>query len=115
MFEPGSTFRCNLPPRHIWVINSKPSDHDGQFVFVNFTTLRDHCIDTTCILDGPDYPPFLTQATTVAYSRAWIGNLEALRQLLEADDFRAMPPIPAANSGKDPPGGPSFSATSARA
>jgi hypothetical protein len=90
----GSTYRCNLPPRHIWVIISDPNQHGNKFVFVNLTTLTDKCIDDACILQPPDYPPFLTQPTTVAYSRHMIGDTEGMDQLIASGHFGEMPPIP---------------------
>jgi hypothetical protein len=90
----GSTYRCNLPPRHIWVIISNPSDHEGRFLFVNFTTRTERCLDDACILEPGDYPPFLTQITTVAYSRFVFGDLAGLKTLLETGQFSEMPLIP---------------------
>ena len=86
MCDFGSTYRCNHPPRHIWVIISRPSDHHGQFLFVNLTTYNNKCVDDTCLLDPCDYQ-FLTHRTTVAYSRGHIGNVSGLGLLVEAGDF----------------------------
>ena len=93
MPELGSTYRCNLPPRHIWVIISDPNENE-RFVFVNLTTLTSKCVDDSCILQASDYPPYLTQVTTVAYSRFKFGALAGLGQLLESGQFVEMPKIP---------------------
>lgn len=94
MPDRGSTYRSNLPPRHIWVIISDPSLHDGKFVFVNLTTLTQACIDDACILEPADYPPFLTQRTTVAYSRFQFGTLEGMKYLLASRQLFEMRKIP---------------------
>jgi hypothetical protein len=93
MPELGSTYRCNLPPRHIWVIISDPAQNGSQFVFVNLTTLTNNCVDDVCILQPADYSPFLTQTTTVAYSRFKIGNVSAINMLVNAGRFYEMPAI----------------------
>ena len=94
MPELGSTYRCNLPPRHIWIIISDPNEHDQKFVFVNLTSLTESCVDDSCILRISDYPPFLTQVTTVAYSRHQIGNLPGMAHLERSGHFFEMPPVP---------------------
>lgn len=94
MPEFGSTYRCNLAPRHIWVIISDTVKTGGWFVFVNLTTLNENCIDDVCILQNEDYPPFLTQPTTVAYSRHKIGNVKNMEMLLHLGHFHDMPAIP---------------------
>jgi hypothetical protein len=91
----GSTYRCNLAPRHIWVIISDPNNNDGRFVFVNLTSLTENCVDDVCILQQEDYRPFLTQPTTVAYSRHKIGDVEGMEKLLNQGAFQSMPAIPA--------------------
>ena len=94
MPELGSTYRCNLPPRHIWIIISDPAGNGQRFVFVNLTTLTQSCVDDCCILQSADYPPFLTQATTVAYSRFKIGDVRGIDVLVAAGQFHEMPAIP---------------------
>jgi hypothetical protein len=95
MPELGSTYRCNLPPRHIWIIISDPEQNDDRFVLVNLTSLTGSCVDDACILENADYPPYITQRTTVAYSRFKIGNVTAMQALLEGRQFYEMPDIPA--------------------
>ena len=90
----GSTYRCNLAPRHIWVIISDPNENDGRFVFVNLTSLTENCVDDVCILQREDYRPFLTQPTTVAYSRHQIGDVVGMEKLLNSGAFQSMPVIP---------------------
>jgi hypothetical protein len=99
MCDFGSTYRCNHPPRHIWIIISRPSDNHGQFLFVNLTTYNNKCIDDTCLLDPCDYQ-FLTHRTTVAYSRGHIGNVLGLGLLVEAGNFSPMPRVPDATLAK---------------
>jgi len=94
MPELGSTYRCNLPPRHIWVIISDPDENHQRFVFVNLTTLTQNCVDDCCILQSADYPPYLTQVTTVAYSRFKIGDVRGIEVLVAAGQFYEMPAIP---------------------
>ena len=90
----GSTYRCNLAPRHIWVIISDPNNNEGRFVFVNLTTLTENCVDDVCILQNEDYHPFLMQPTTVAYSRYKIGDVVSMEKLLNLGAFHSMPAIP---------------------
>ena len=100
MPELGSTYRCNHEPRHIWVIISNPSEHENQFLFVNFTSLTPRCVDNVCILQPSDYPPYLTQPTTVAYSRAHIGYVDAMQFAIRGNHLVEMPPIPASTLTK---------------
>jgi hypothetical protein len=94
MPEVGTTYRCNLPPRHIWVVISDPNQNEQAFVFVNLTSLNDNCVDDACILQPEDYPPYLTQPTTVAYSRHQIGTVSGMNMLKATGRFFEMPPIP---------------------
>jgi hypothetical protein len=90
----GTTLRCNLPPRHIYVVLSDPAQTGGSILLVNLTTLDDDCVDDACILGAEDYRPFLTHATTVAYSRAQAGTAARLQALVEGGHFRLIAPIP---------------------
>jgi hypothetical protein len=94
MPELGDTFRCSLSPRHIWIIISDPNVHD-QIVLVNITTLTQNCVDDVCILQPADYPPYLTQTSTIAYSRFNIGHARGIEALVRSNHFFQMPPIPA--------------------
>ena|SRR5438270_10704560 len=94
MAKLGATYRCNLPPRHIWVIISDPAEHAQSFLFVNLTTFTEGCIDDCCILQSDDYPPYLTHATTVAYSRFHIGSVRGIEALVAAGQFHQMPDLP---------------------
>ena len=94
MPELGTTYRSNLPPRHIWVVISDPNQNEQAFVFVNLTSLNENCVDDVCILEPDEYPPFLTQKTTVAYSRHKIGTVSGMSMLEETGKFFEMPPIP---------------------
>ena len=51
---PRMAFRCMEPPRHIHVPNFDPQREDDEMLLVNFTTLRDTCIDDACILHPAD-------------------------------------------------------------
>jgi hypothetical protein len=95
----GDTFRCSLPPRHIWVIITDPNVNN-HFLLVNITSLTDNCVDDVCILDPPDYPPFLTHRSTVAYSGHKIGNSAGIDLLLKSGEFLQMPAIPPATLKK---------------
>jgi len=61
----GSTLRCNLPPRHIWIVLTDPVRTGGHILVANLTSLTDDCVDDTCILDPADFA-LLTHKTTVA-------------------------------------------------
>lgn len=63
-------------------------------MFVNLTSLNDNCVDDACILQPEDYPPYLTQTTTVAYSRHQIGTVSGMSMLEATGRFFEMPPIP---------------------
>ena len=78
MIRLGTTLRCELPPRHIWVVLSDPAANAGRILMVNMTTLRDSCVDDACVLGPQDYLP-LTHATTMAYSRAQAGRSQELK------------------------------------
>jgi len=89
MIQLGTTLRCNLPPRHIWVVLSDPRRTHGEILIANMTSLRPDSVDTECILDLEDYP-LLTHSTTVAYSRHQIGRAERLEALTESGDFSVI-------------------------
>jgi len=94
MIALGTTLRCNLPPRHLWVVLSDPQQTGGAILLVSLTTLRDGCIDDVCILDAPDFPGYLTHATTVAYSRAKAGSAAKLTESVTKSLFTVVTPIP---------------------
>jgi hypothetical protein len=58
-------------------------------------------VDDACILDVADYPPYLTQLTTVTYSRYQIGTLLGMEFLINSGKFIPMPPIPASTLQKN--------------
>jgi hypothetical protein len=51
-------------------------------------------VDDVCILQPQDYPPYLTQTSTIAYSRHQIGHSEGIAHLVRLNQFFPMPPIP---------------------
>jgi len=93
MIRLGATLRCELPPRHIWVILSDPAANAGRILMVNMTTLRDSCVDDACVL-GPDDYDLLTHATTMAYSRAQAGLVAGIEGLIRAGQFIEVEPVP---------------------
>ncbi|MCX7011798.1 MAG: hypothetical protein NTW86_04405 [Candidatus Sumerlaeota bacterium] len=95
----GTSLRCNLPPRHIWVVLSDPSANAGEILMVNLTTLRDRSVDEACILGPADYS-LLTHRSTVAYSRSESGKADALQQSVERGGFRIISPVPPATLAK---------------
>jgi hypothetical protein len=100
MPELGSTYRCNLPPRHIWIIISKPADHNDQFVFVNLTSYTDSSVDEECILEPHDFPQFITHETTAAYSHYHLGNVLGIDELLQNGSFIEIARVPPATLQK---------------
>ena len=99
MIRLGTTLRCNLPPRHVWIVLSDPAQTGGRILLANLTTLTEDCVDDACILGPADYP-LLTHATTVAYSRAQTGTAAVLQELVDDGDFRLITPIPATTLAK---------------
>jgi hypothetical protein len=95
----GTTLRCNVPPRHIWVVLSDPAQTGGRILLANLTTLTEECVDDACILGPADYP-LLTHATSVAFSRAQIGTESALQRLVQEGSFSLISPILSAALGK---------------
>jgi hypothetical protein len=89
----GTTLRCCVRPRHIWIVLSDPGQHDGTFLFVNLTSVGGTCADTSCILTEADYSD-LARETTVAYSRAHIGNSPALERAIQNGYFTELEPLP---------------------
>lgn len=92
MITLGTTLRCNLPPRHIWVVLSNPARTSDEILLVNFTTLTDDTLDDACILQCTDFP-LLSQATAVAYSRAQVGTVAKLDALVQAGTFSVITPV----------------------
>lgn len=95
----GTTLRCDLPPRHLWVVVSDPAANAGKVLMVNMTTLRESCVDDACVL-GPEDFALLTQATTIAYSRAQAGPATAIEGLIREGQFFEVQKVPAATLAK---------------
>lgn len=95
MIQLGTTLRCNLPPRHIWVVLNDPDVSNGRVLMVNLTTLRPNCVDDVCILDHGDFE-LLDRPTTVAYSRHETGFATGLQQAIEMGYFAEITPVPVA-------------------
>jgi hypothetical protein len=89
----GTTLRCNLPPRHIWIVLSDPHRTGGEILLANLTSLTDDCVDDVCIL-GPNDFSLLTQQTTVAYSRSQVGTAVKLDELIAQRVFTVVTFVP---------------------
>jgi len=98
MLQLGTTLRCNLPPRHIWIVLSDPA-HTEEILLVNLTSLTDDCVDDVCILSPADFE-LLTHKTTVAYSRAQIGTATKLNKLIAQGIFTRITPVASATLHK---------------
>jgi hypothetical protein len=92
MITLGTTLRCNLPPRHIWVVLSDPQRTAGRILMVNMTTLTEDCIDDLCVLGPADFA-LLTHPTTIAYSRHRVGTVVGLQSLVDNGSFSAITPV----------------------
>jgi len=88
-------FRCMEPPRHIYVPLFDAQKTDDEMLLLNFTTLRENCVDDACILKPDDYPE-LSHATTVAYSRAMMGGKSAFLRAVKAGHFIRLDDLPTA-------------------
>jgi hypothetical protein len=104
MIQFGTTLRCNLPPRHIWVVLNDPNACDGQVLLVNLTTFRPNCADDVCILNHADFEP-LDRPGTIAYSRHETGFAAGLQQAVDSGYFTEITSIPAATLQKIVEGG----------
>jgi len=93
--ELGTTLRCYYPPRHIWIVLSKPEQNDGKFLFVNLTTVGGSCQERACVLTPADYSD-LDGDSTVAYSRSHVGNVSALEEAIQKGLFTPLNPLPGA-------------------
>ena len=91
----GMAFRCMEPPRHIYVPLFDLNADSDEMLQVNFTTLRESCVDDVCILEPVDYRE-LTHATTVAYSRAMLGRKSAFTRAIQAGHFIQLENLPEA-------------------
>jgi len=89
----GMAFRCMEPPRHIYVPLFDPKVDSDEMLLVNFTTLRESCVDDVCILQPVDYRE-LTHATTVAYSRSLVGKKSAFIRAFQAGHFIQLENLP---------------------
>jgi hypothetical protein len=94
MIALGTTLRCNLPPRHIWIVLTDPARTNGEILLVNLTSLTDDCVDDVCIL-GPNDFTLLTHQTTVAYSRSQVGTTTKLDDLIEQGVFTEVTSVSA--------------------
>ena len=95
----GTTLRCNLPPRHIWIVITDPARTGGEILIVNLTSLTEECVDDACILAQADFA-LLTHDTTVAYSRSQIGTDAKLDGLITQGVFTVVTPVPGATLQK---------------
>jgi hypothetical protein len=93
--QPRMAFRCTEFPRHIHVPLFDPARDSDELLLVNFTTLRESCVDTACILGPQDYPE-LTHASTVAFSRAMQGKKSAFRRAVTSGLFIRLRDLPEA-------------------
>lgn len=94
MIDLGTTVRCNEEPRHIWVVISDPAIHGGRILFVSLTTLKDNKLDDVCALNREDYPRYISHPTTVAYSRARVGDAVALQRAIDSGYFTRLERMP---------------------
>lgn len=99
MIALGTTLRCNLPPRHLWVVISDPTRTGGPILLVSMTTLTEDCVDDGCILNPGDFT-LLNHATAVAYSRAQIGTVAKLAVLIQQGAFSVVTTVSAATLNK---------------
>jgi len=81
------------PPRHIYVPLFDPDVDSDEMLLVNFTTLRESCVDDVCILDHVDYQE-LTHSTTVAFSRSMLGKKSAFIRAVDAEHFIQLENLP---------------------
>ena len=91
----GTTLRCDLPPRHLWIVLSNPTHTNGDVLLVNLTSLTDDCVDDKCLLGPADFS-LLTHDTTAAYSRSRVGTVAKLDGLIQQGVFVPVTTIPAA-------------------
>jgi len=89
----GTTLRCNLLPRHIWIVITTPARANGEILLVNLTSLTEECADDACILTPSDYG-MLTHNTTVACSRSQIGTDAKLDALIQQGYFFVITSVP---------------------
>jgi hypothetical protein len=89
----GTTLRCNLPPRHIWIVLTDPTRAGGDLLLANLTSLTDDCVDDACVLEAADFV-LLTHRTTVMYSRAQVGTAAKLDQLIQQGVFTQVTAVP---------------------
>lgn len=89
----GTTLRCNLPPRHIWIVLTNPERTGAEILLVNLTSLTDDCVDDVCVLTAADYT-LLTHETTVAYSRSMVATAPRLEDLILNGKFTELPRVP---------------------
>jgi hypothetical protein len=80
-------------PRHIHIPLFDPTSASDDLLLVNFTTLRESCVDDTCILGPLDYAE-LTHETTVAYSRSLIGKKSLFVRAISKQLFVRLDDLP---------------------
>ena len=74
---------------------SDANETGGEILMVNFTTLRHHTFDQSCILDPVDYSE-LTRPSVIAFAGSHTGPEAALEKAIQQGDFSAINPgIPA--------------------
>jgi hypothetical protein len=95
---PGMAFRSIYAPRHIY-IPLFGTENSTEFLLVNFSTLREGCVDDACVLNSADYTE-LKHETTVVYSKAIIGDKNAFLKAVADGKFVQMEDLPSATFAK---------------
>ena len=91
--QPRMAFRCMAEPRHIHVPLFDPGAGTDDLLLVNFTTLRDTCVDDACILGPADYAE-LKHDSTIAYSLSKTGKQSLFCRAVAAGLFIRLEDLP---------------------
>ncbi len=79
---------------HPWVVLSTPKPNNPRVLVVNWTTLRESCIDDACFLDEGDHP-LIGHRSTMAYSRAKIWDATKIAFAMDQGALVPVAPVSA--------------------
>jgi hypothetical protein len=99
MVKLGDTFFFTVEKSHLWCVITPPVGEAGDFIMVNFTSLKETTFDESCILIPSDYPSFISKSTAVYYVDAKLWSIlgeKGFSAIEERGLIQPSAPLPAA-------------------
>jgi hypothetical protein len=97
MFAAGDTFYGGgeiHPDNHLWVVINDPTQHQGEALFVNITTLKGSFAEPTCILQAGEHP-FVHHPSYIRFGGAKTAQVSQLNRAESMNLIKRQPPVSA--------------------